>query len=44
MKKRGSFFARPWVRWTAAFLLAALIVIIVGGNGLTPFSMSGAVR
>tara|TARA_R110000796_G_scaffold185416_6_gene302273 strand:- start:532 stop:666 length:135 start_codon:yes stop_codon:yes gene_type:complete len=44
MKKRGSFFARPWVRWTAAFFLAALIVIIVGGSGLIPFSMSGAVR
>ena len=44
MKKRGSFFAHPWVRWTAAFFLAALIVIIVGGNGLTPFSMTGAMR
>lgn len=39
----GRYLSKAWVRWTLAALIAALIVIIVGGNGMTYFSMAGAV-
>jgi|ETNmetMinimDraft_28_1059901.scaffolds.fasta_scaffold06713_6 hypothetical protein len=40
----GRLFARAWVRWTFVMIIAALIVIICAGNGLSGNGIAGAMR
>jgi len=44
MRKRGNPFALTWFRWMLALVLAGVIVFVVGGSGLVPFSMTAAMR